>query len=72
MHTVIIKINQGISGLKIGFLKEGFEGVEEDVATIVRGAALRLSGLGAIINDVTVPLHDDGMLIHLLSSMILP
>lgn len=42
----IFKVNDGIKGKKIGFLTEGFIGVEEDLAGIVRQAALTLKEAG--------------------------
>ena len=49
-----------MKGKTIGLLKEGFEGVEEDYALIVRKAAERLQETGATVKDVSVPLHKDG------------
>jgi amidase len=68
MILLLIRLTLDISKLKIGLLKEGFDGVEEDVSTIVRDTALKLSELGAVVNDVTVPLHDDDILTYLLDS----
>ena len=68
MLLLLIRLTLDISKLKIGLLKEGFDGVEEDVSTIVRDTALKLSELGAVVNDVTVPLHDDDILAYLLDS----
>ena len=68
MLVLLIRLTLDISKLKIGLLKEGFDGVEEDVSTNVRDTALKLSELGAVVNDVTVPLHDDDILTYLLDS----
>jgi amidase len=68
MILLLIRLTLDISKLKIGLLKEGFDGVEEDVSTNVRDTALKLSELGAVVNDVTVPLHDDDILTYLLDS----
>jgi amidase len=48
-----------IKGLKIGVLKEGFEqaAAEAAVNESVREAAKRLAGLGAIVEDVSIPMH---------------
>uniref|UniRef100_K1P6P1 Amidase n=1 Tax=Magallana gigas TaxID=29159 RepID=K1P6P1_MAGGI len=54
------KVNDGIKGKKIGLLTEGFIGVEEDLAGIVRQAALTLKEAGAEVSDVSLPIHSDG------------
>nr|XP_022296050.1 uncharacterized protein LOC111105884 [Crassostrea virginica] len=56
-------VNDGIKGKKIGILVEGFEGVEKDLAGIVRDAALNLSVAGAEVAEVSLPIHNDGMAI---------
>lgn len=57
------KIDAGIEGLKIGLVKEGFEfqAMDVDVAEIVKGAANKLNGAGATVEDTSIPLHNDGM-----------
>ncbi len=56
-------IGQGIKGLKIGVVKEGF-GLEElsepDVDESVRKAAKQLEELGAVVSDISIPMHADG------------
>jgi amidase len=49
----------GVKGLKIGVLKEGFEqvGAEPAVNESVREAAKRFRGLGAAIEDISIPMH---------------
>jgi amidase len=49
----------GVKGLKIGVLKEGFEqaGAEAAVNESVREAAKRFHGLGAVVDDVSLPMH---------------
>ena len=62
-----------MKGKTIGLLKEGFEGVEEDYALIVRKAAERLRETGATVKDVSVPLHKDGsFLFYFLVSHVIP
>ncbi|XP_052678957.1 amidase-like isoform X1 [Crassostrea angulata] len=56
-------VNDGIKGKKIGLLTEGFIGVEEDLAGIVRQAALTLKEAGAEVSDVSLPIHSDGVAI---------
>ncbi|KAJ8301885.1 hypothetical protein KUTeg_020872 [Tegillarca granosa] len=53
-------IENSIEGKKIGLLKEGFTGSEEDVANQVRAAANRLKEAGAIVKEISVPIHNDG------------
>lgn len=56
MLCTSIKVNDGIKGKKIGILVEGFEGVEKDLAGIVRDAALNLSVAGAEVAEVSLPI----------------
>lgn len=55
-------LGQGVSGLSIGMLEEGFgsEGSEPDVDIKVRAVAQRLAALGAEVSSVSVPLHSLG------------
>lgn len=52
----------GIGGLSIGVVAEGFgqEGGEAEVDAAVRRAADRLTGMGALVSDVSLPLHAAG------------
>jgi amidase len=52
-------LRQGVKGLRIGVLKEGFghRNSEPDVDAKVRGAAERFKSLGAVVEDVSVPEH---------------
>ena len=53
-------------GLRVGVLREGFEipgASEPDVDAAVRDAADRLAGAGASVEEVSVPLHRDGLAI---------
>jgi len=52
-------LGQGVKGLRIGILKEGFgrEDSEPAVDALVRSAAARLAALGAVVSEVSVPLH---------------
>ena len=65
MLCTFIKVNDGIKGKKIGILVEGFEGVEKDLAGIVRDAALNLSVAGAEVAEVSLPIHNDGRVLCL-------
>jgi amidase len=52
-------LRQGVQGLRIGVLKEGFghPNAEADVEAKVRAAAERFKSLGAIVEEVSVPEH---------------
>ena len=57
-------LSQGISGIKIGVVREGFgwEGFsEEAVDRVVRAAARAMSSHGAQVSDVSIPMHRDGV-----------
>ncbi|WP_078427407.1 amidase [Alkalihalobacterium alkalinitrilicum] len=50
--------------IKIGIVKEGFgwDGLsEEDVDRLVRDAAFSLENTGAIVQDISIPMHRDGV-----------
>lgn len=54
----------GISGLTIGFVKEGFgwEGAsEEDVDELVHQSSAVFERLGAKVKEVSIPMHRDGI-----------
>ncbi len=55
-------LGKGAAGLRIGVLTEGFEldTCEPDVVEKVRQAVERLRKLGAIVENVSVPMHLDG------------
>lgn len=58
-------LGQGVSGLKIGVLKEGFghPQSEADVDAKVRGAADVLGALGATVEEASVGMHQLGLTI---------
>ncbi|XP_067683833.1 amidase-like [Haliotis asinina] len=57
-------IDAGISGKKIGVLKEGFDVcTEPDVVEIVRREVDRLKEAGAEVEEVSLPIHLDGPVI---------
>ena len=60
-------LDQGVKGLRIGIVKEGFglANSEADVDEKVRAAAARLADLGAIVEEVSVPMHALGPAIWL-------
>ena len=55
-------LGRGVSGMRIGVLLEGFNRAdsEPDVDQKVRQAADRLRSMGAMVEDVSVPMHMDG------------
>jgi amidase len=55
-------VGRGVSGLRIGVIKEGYEqpGAEADVNDKVRGAVESLRGLGASVDEISVPWHVHG------------
>jgi amidase len=64
-------LTQGIGGLRIGLLEEGFgwPSSEPDVESIVRTAASELTGLGADVVPVSVPWHrHGGKVIHAIAA----
>jgi amidase len=52
-------LGKDIKGLKIGVVSEGFQqlGAEDAVNEQVREAAKRLKSLGAIVEDISIPMH---------------
>jgi amidase len=50
-------LGQGIEGLRIGILEEGFSGATAEVDESVREAIEVLSNLGALVSKVSVPEH---------------
>jgi amidase len=50
-------------GIRIGIVREGFgwPNSEPDVDKMVQESAQRLSGAGAVVTEVSVPLHRDGV-----------
>jgi amidase len=59
-------LEHGADGLTVGILREGFEipdASEADVDAAVRNAAAALERAGAHVQEVSVPLHRDGLAI---------
>ncbi|THD02406.1 amidase [Panacagrimonas perspica] len=52
-------LGQGVKGLRIGVLREGFGHAlsEEDVDAAVRAAASLYQGIGAEVEEISIPLH---------------
>ena len=55
-------LGRGVSGLRIGIVREGFGHAQSDpeVDAKVRQAAERFARLGAIVEEVSIPMHLDG------------
>lgn len=64
-------VTQGIAGLRIGIVKEGFgtPTSEADVDEAVRAAALRLTEAGALVEHTSVPVHKEATRIMFASSL---
>ena len=58
-------LGRGVAGMRIGVVKESFghPSSEADVDQKVRQAAERLRGLGATVEEVSIPMHLDGQAI---------
>ncbi len=58
-------LGRGVAGMRVGVLTEGFqhESCEPDVVQKVRQAADRLRSLGAIVEEISIPMHVDGLAI---------
>ncbi len=58
-YTKALQGRKGLKGMKIAVVKEGFqqENAESDVNAKVRAAAKALSGLGAKVKEVSIPMH---------------
>jgi amidase len=63
VHPYTESVHLGVDGLRIGVLAEGFgqSGSEPDVDEAVRDAAARLRSLGAVVEDVSIPMHALGV-----------
>jgi amidase len=55
-------LGRGVAGMRIGVVTEGFNwpASEPDVDAKVRDGAERLRGLGAIVDEISIPMHLDG------------
>jgi amidase len=58
-------LGQNISGMRIGVLTQGFEmaNAEADVLSMVRKGAAVFQRMGAIVEDVSVPMHSTALVI---------
>ncbi|XP_025105257.1 uncharacterized protein LOC112570831 [Pomacea canaliculata] len=53
-------INVSVEGKKVGLLKEGFDICVDEIKTIVRQAADRLTEAGMVVMETSIPEHRDG------------
>jgi amidase len=62
VDTYTEALGQGVSGMKIAVVKEGFgrANSEGDVDESVKAAAQRLASLGATVEEVSIPMHNLG------------
>ena len=54
---VLGQLDDGVSGLRIGVLDEGFEDAEDDVRDLVMAAVNVLAEAGADVSTVSIPEH---------------
>lgn len=54
-------LTEDLNGKKIGLVTEGFDTCEPDVVDIVKGCANKLTKAGAVVEDVSIPMHADGI-----------
>lgn len=61
----LLASDQSLKGMKIGILKEGFEGpaIEERVKESCLKAIAKFEALGAVVEEVSIPFHSKGSLI---------
>jgi amidase len=66
-HPYTDLLNGGVHGMRIGIVTEGFQqaNAEADVNEKVRAAAARLADLGAIVSEISIPMHLAGPAIFL-------
>ena len=59
LHPYASMLEGGIRGMRIGVVTEGFAqpNAEDDVNAKVRAAAARLETLGALVSEVSIPMH---------------
>ena len=57
-----------LTGKKIGLLKEGFETCEDDVVNVVRTAVGKLSDAGAVVEEISIPMHSNGKIQLIIST----
>ncbi|KAK3103297.1 hypothetical protein FSP39_018300, partial [Pinctada imbricata] len=56
-----MQLDRDIRGTKIAVLKEGFEGADDDVCRVVEETISKLRAKGAVVEEVSIPIHNDGV-----------
>ncbi len=65
--SALAALNEGVDGLRVGVPTEYFaEGVDPDVARIVRAAIDRVARLGAVVEEVSLPLTTVALAVYLI------
>lgn len=59
-YLFVFQINVSVEGKKVGLLKEGFDICVDEIKTIVRQAADRLTEAGMVVMETSIPEHRDG------------
>ena len=57
---VFLQLASDLKGKKIGLVKEGFDVCEKDVISIVKSATNKFTEAGAIVEEISIPMHADG------------
>ena len=60
LYICCFQLTERINGMKIGFLKEGFEKCKENVSDVIKGILPHLEAIGATVEWVSIPEHFDG------------
>jgi amidase len=66
VQAYVEALERGVDGLRVGVVAEGFawpDVSEPDVDEAVRSAAAALEGAGATVEEVSIPMHRDGLAI---------
>ena len=58
--VLVLQLTGDVKGLKIGLVREGFEGCHNGVSKIVEAAAWSLEKAGVTVKWVDLPQHKDG------------
>ena len=61
-YTEALQGRDGIKGMKIAVVKEGFnhDNTEPDVDEVVRDALEKMKSMGAIVDEISIPMHTFG------------
>ena len=62
LFSYLKKLTEKLDGMKVGLLKEGFIGKQQEVDDMVCSAIYLLKDAGATVEEVSVPLHSLGEL----------